>query len=76
MEIVKYEIELSSGRAGGSITMKNIECSDWTDVNALADALASLMPEATYYCQKNSRYITQEWSGSVEVQTDERKETL
>lgn len=67
----KYQISLTSGRAEGEVTMKNIECSDWSAADAFAEALASLMPEATYYCQKNSRDITQDWSGSAEVQTDE-----
>jgi hypothetical protein len=69
--MVKYQISLSSGRAYGDVIMNNIECSDWDAANAFAEALAGLMPEATYYCQKNSCDINRDWTGFAEVQTDE-----
>tara|TARA_R110000787_G_scaffold151395_1_gene265242 strand:- start:386 stop:586 length:201 start_codon:yes stop_codon:yes gene_type:complete len=65
---MKYQISLSSGRANGKVILSNVECSDWTVADDFATTMASLMPEATYYCQKNSRNITQEWSGSAEEQ--------
>jgi hypothetical protein len=64
----KYVIELSSGRAEGIVKLSGVECNNWESADAFAEAIATLMPSASYYCQKNSCDIETSWCGSAEEQ--------
>lgn len=65
----KYSIEIvAGGRAEGAVKMSGVECSSNDVACIFAEALASLMPETSYYCQKNSRDIEVEWHGSAELE--------
>ena len=61
----QYKIELSCSRADKLVTLSSVTCSDMQAADDFADALAALMPDETYYCQKNSRDIEASWYGNA-----------
>jgi hypothetical protein len=64
----KFKITLApSGRIEKHVSFL-VDSDSWTTADELAGALAELMPEQTYYCQKNSRDITTGWNGEAEEQ--------
>lgn len=52
------------GRIAGKVSL-NIQADSYESASKLGDALADLMPQEDYYCDKNSRNLYTNWSAYV-----------
>ena len=64
MKNFKITLELG-GRLPGKVSL-NVQADSYDNASKLGDSLAAMMPQESYYCDKNSRVIHTNWSAYID----------